>query len=53
MRKIIFKMEYFINSMTDLSNINIFQKNNFILSRDDPKTFILLWRYKEYRFINI
>ena len=24
----------------------MFYKNNFILSRDDPKTFILLWRYK-------
>ena len=25
-----------------------FKKNSFSLSRDDPKTFILLWRYKKH-----
>ena len=41
MRKIILEMEYFYKKY-DLSNVKIFQKNSFILSRDDIKTFILL-----------
>ena len=52
MRKIILKMEYFINSMI-YHMLKFYQRNNFILFRDDPKTFILLLRYKKYRFINI
>ena len=41
MRKIILEMEYFYKKY-DLSHVKIFQKNSFILSRDDIKTFILL-----------
>ena len=52
MRKIILEMEYFIKSMI-YQMLKYFKKNSFRLSRDDPKTFILLWRYKKYRFINI
>ena len=37
MRKIILKMEYFINSMI-YQMLKFFQKNN-LLSRDDSKTF--------------
>ena len=48
MRKIILEMEYFITSMI-YQMLKFFKKK----SRDDPKTFILLWRYKKYRFINI
>ena len=33
--------------------LNFFEKNSFILSGDDSKAFILLWRYKKYKFINI
>ena len=42
MRKIILEMEYFIKSM--IYQILNFSKtgNSFSLSRDDPKTFILL-----------
>ena len=45
-------MEYFIKSMT-YQMLKFFKKNSFSLSRDDPKTFILPWRYKKYIFINI
>ena len=43
---IILEMEYFINGMI-YQMLNTFQKNSFILSRDDPKTFTLPWRYKK------
>ena len=39
-RKIILELEHY--KKYDLSNVKFFQKNSFILSRDDPKTFILL-----------
>ena len=52
MRKIILEMEYFIKSMI-YQMLKFFKKNSFSLSRDDPKTFILLGRHKKYRFINI
>ena len=52
MRKTILEMEYFYKKY-DLSNVKNFQKNSFIFSRDGLKTFILLWRDKKYRFINI
>ena len=52
MRKIILEMEYFIKSMI-YQMLKFFKKNSFSLSRGDPKTFILLGRYKKYRFINI
>ena len=41
MRKIILEMEYFIKSMI-FQMLKFFKKNSFSLSRDDPKTFILL-----------
>ena len=35
MRKIILEMEYYLDKY-DLSHVKIFQKNSFILSRNDP-----------------
>ena len=52
MRKIILEMEYLIKSMI-YQMLKFLKKNSFSLSRDDPKTFILLWRYKKCRFIKL
>ena len=41
MRKIILEMEYFIKRMI-YQMLRFFKKNSFSVSRDDPKTFILL-----------
>ena len=50
MRKIISEMKYFKKSMI-YQILKFFQR--MPLSRDDPKTFILLGRYQKYRFIDI